>query len=79
MVVMGRDHASSHEPLPGLIGDAAAASSVETAAAIEAAADINDDPQVAQVLDHAAMAADETVSRVSWIQRVLHRVSPRSE
>ena len=76
---MGRDHATSHDPLPALIGDAAAASSVETAAAIDAAADINDDPQVAQVLDHAAIAADETVSRVSWIQRFLHRVFLRSE
>ena len=76
---MGRDNATSHDPLPALIGDAAAASSVETAAAIDAAADINDDPQVAQVLDHAAIAADETVSRVSWIQRFLHRVFLRSE
>ena len=79
MVVMGRDNASSHDSLPTMIGDAAAASSVETAAAIDAAADINEDPQVAQVLDHAAMAADETVSRVSRIQRFLRRVIPRSD
>jgi hypothetical protein len=75
---MGREQPSSHDPVPTQIGDAAAASSAETAAAIDKAAAINDDPQVAQALDEAALAADTTVSRVSWIQRFLHRLRPRS-
>ena len=78
-VVMRRDEDAPQDPLPTLIGEAAAASSVETAAAIDEAAAINDDPQVAEALDHAAMAADATVSRVTWVQRFLRRVYPRSK
>jgi hypothetical protein len=61
-----------------LFGDAAAASSLETVDAIDKAAAINDDPEVGKILDHAAMSADKTVSRVGWLQGFLHRLFSRS-
>jgi hypothetical protein len=61
-----------------LVGDAAAASSLETVDAIDKAAAINDDPEVAKILDDAAMSADKTVSRVGWLRGFLHRLFPRS-
>ena len=60
-----------------LIAGAAAASSAETADAIDRAADKNEDPEVAAILDDAALNADKTVSRVSWLRRIVDRLFSR--
>jgi hypothetical protein len=60
-----------------LVAGAAEASSVEAAEAIHEAAAENADPQVAQILDHAAIAADQTVSRVGWLRGVFDRLFSR--
>jgi hypothetical protein len=70
---MGRDEAFSPR-----IADAAAVSADESAAAIERAAAVNEDPEVGEILDHAAMAAEQTVSRVGWLRGFLHRYFDRS-
>lgn len=61
-----------------VIADAAETSSVETAVAIDRAVAINDDPEVAEALDQAALAADQTVSRVGWLRSLLRRLFARS-
>jgi hypothetical protein len=66
----------SDSPAPS-VADAAAASSAETAAAIDRAAAKNDDPEVGAILDHAAIAADQTVNRVGWLRGFLDRVFRR--
>jgi hypothetical protein len=63
-------------PLP-LVAGAAETSSVETAAAIGRAAEMNDDPEVAEVLDEAAIAAEATVGRVGWLRSVVERLFAR--
>jgi hypothetical protein len=60
-------------PLP-LIAEAAASSSSDAAAAIDRAAEKNDDPEVAEILEDAAMRADQTVSRMGWLRRALGHV-----
>jgi hypothetical protein len=74
----GPDQDISLDPDAPLIAASAEASSVETAEAIEQAAAINDDPQVAEVLDHAATAADRTASRVGWVRGFISRLLPPS-
>ena len=66
---------TSHIPL---IAGSAEASSVETAAAIDQAAEKNDDPEVAEILDDAALAAQQTVSRVGWLRGTLNRLFSRT-
>ncbi|MGZ8582168.1 MAG: hypothetical protein ACXWXB_07320 [Actinomycetota bacterium] len=57
-----------------LVGaDAAHAAAIETAEAIEEAAKVNDDPEVAEVLDDAAVKADQGSSRAGWLRGLLHR------
>jgi hypothetical protein len=60
-----------------LVAGAAEASSSETAAAIERAAEKNEDPEVAEALDEAALAAQQTVGRVGWVRRTLDRLLVR--
>jgi hypothetical protein len=74
---MGNDMGGSEEFSPR-IADAAAVSAEESAAAIERAAAVNEDPEVGEILDHAALAADQTVSRVDWLRAFLHRLFGRS-
>jgi len=62
-----------------LIAGAAAVSSAETADAIDRAADKNQDPEVAAILDDAALNADKTVSRVSWLRRIVDRLFSRPD
>lgn len=62
-----------------LVAGAAEASSVEAAAAIDRAAEKNDDPEVAEVLDEASIAAEQTVGRVSWLRSVVQRLFARPE
>ena len=62
-----------------LIAGAAAASSAETADAIDRAAAKNEDPEVAAILDDAALNADKTVSRVSWLRRIVDRLFSRPD
>jgi hypothetical protein len=57
--------------------EAASASSERTAAAIEHAADVNDDPEVASILDDASTSAHATVSRVGWLRTTLRRLFGR--
>ena len=59
-----------------LVADAAHASSVETLKAIDEAADLNNDPAVAEVLDEATLAADVTVGRLAWLRARLRRLWP---
>lgn len=65
---------TSHIPL---IAGSAEASSVEAAAAIDQAAEKNEDPEVAEMLDDAALAAQQTISRVGWLRRTLDRLFGR--
>lgn len=60
-----------------LIAGAAAASSTETAKAIDRAADKNEDPEVGAILEDAALSADKTVSRVGWLRRTVDRLLSR--
>ena len=57
-----------------LVAGAAEASSERTAAAIDEAANKNDDPEVAEALDDAAVAAQTTVGRVGWLRKKLTRL-----
>jgi hypothetical protein len=68
----------THESAAQSVADAAASSSAETVAAIDRAIAKNDDPAVGEILDDAAMAADQTVSRVGWLRSFLHRHFSRS-
>jgi hypothetical protein len=63
-------------PIP-LVAGAAETSSVETAAAIDRAAEKNDDPEVAEVLDEASIAAQQTVGRVGWLRSAVDRLFGR--
>ena len=71
------------QPMPGdaehipLIAGSAEASSVQAAAAIDQAAEKNEDPEVAEMLDDAALAAQQTVSRVGWLKGTLNRLFGR--
>jgi hypothetical protein len=65
-----------HSQIP-IVAGAAEASSVEAVEAIHEAAAENDDPQVAQALDHAATAAEKTVARVGWLRSVIDRLFVR--
>ena len=61
------------EDRPRLVADAAVASSSETTEAIDRAAAKNDDPEVAEALDEASVAAELTASRVGWLRGLVHR------
>jgi hypothetical protein len=52
-----------------IAAEASVAASVETADAIAEAVELNEDPQVAEALEHATLAADTSVVRVSWLAR----------
>ena len=58
--------------------DAAHAATEETVAAIDEASEINEDPAVAEVLEDAAVKADQASSRTGWLRRLLHRRFGRS-
>lgn len=60
-----------------LVAGSAEASSVQAAAAIDHAAEKNEDPEVAEILDDAALAAQQTVSRVGWLRGTLNRLLRR--
>jgi len=62
-----------------LIAGAAEASSEQTAAAIDEAARKNDDPEVAEALDDAAIAAQTTVGRTGWLHSKLARLFGRHD
>ena len=56
-----------------VVAQAAEASAFETGEAIERAADLNDDPEVAAALDDAALKADKTAGRVGWLRSFIDR------
>jgi len=64
---------------PREVAEAAEAASEQTLDAIERAAERNEDPEVAEILDDAALAADTTLARVGWVRSFLHRVFRRPE
>ncbi len=66
------DQVEQHEG--EMIAQAAQTSAEETADAIDVAAEVNEDPQVADALAVAALHADKTVSRVGWIRSFVTRV-----
>jgi hypothetical protein len=61
-----------------LAADAAHASAERTVDAIDAAAAKNDDPDVADMLEDAALNADTTASRVGWLRQLVRRALGRS-
>ena len=73
-----RENVQDDSPAPS-VADAAAASSAETAAAIDRATAVNDDPEVGAALADAAVVADQTVSRVGWLRGFLHRLFRRPD
>jgi hypothetical protein len=64
----------SEEVDPGFVADGAAASSARTLDAIERAADKNEDPEVAEILEDASIAADTTIVRIGWVRSFVHRL-----
>jgi hypothetical protein len=68
---------TENEPTPEIVSEAAADSAEATAAAIDHAVDLNDDPHVAQALDEASASAHATVGRVSWLRSFVRRVFGR--
>ena len=56
--------------------EASLTSSEETAAKVELAVELNEDPAVAEVLEDAAIAADITVARVGWLRSHVKRLWP---
>ena len=60
-----------------LAADASLSAATDAAAAIEQAAEKNDDPGVADELESAAIAADLTVGRVGWLRSMVHRLFGR--
>ena len=54
--------------------DAAQAAADQTVAAIEDAAEKNQDPAVAEMLDVAVAKADTTSFRVGWLRSLLRRL-----
>jgi len=62
-----------------VVAQAAQAAADETVEAIDAAAEINEDPEVGRALEDAALKADKTTSRVGWLRSFIDRiVGPRS-
>jgi hypothetical protein len=65
---------AAEEARPEILGaDSAHDASIETAEAIEEAASVNDDPDVAEALEDAALKADQAKSRMGWLRGLLHR------
>ena len=72
---MPRDDAET----AALGADAAQAATEQTADAIDRAAEKNDDPAVAEVLDEAASHAEKAVTRVGWLGHLIRRLTGRSD
>ena len=71
--------AHSQAPHGEVIAHAAQAAADETVDAIDAAAEINQDPEVGRALEDAALKADKTTSRVGWLRGFIERfLEPRS-
>ena len=66
------------EEVAGLAADASLSASNNTASAIDRAAEENHDPEVADELESAAIAADSTVSRVGWLRAMIGRLFERT-
>jgi predicted metalloprotease with PDZ domain len=62
-----------------LVAEAAEASAKDTARAIDEAAEINEDPKVAEKLDAAALKAQTTTHRVGWLRSFVDRLRGRSK
>lgn len=64
-------------PDPGMVADAAAASADATAAAVDKAAEINENPEVAPILQDASLKANTTANRVGWLRSWFARLFRR--
>lgn len=58
------------------VAEAAVGSAEATSDAIRQAADVNEDPAVAEVLQEAAVHAETTVGRVGWLRSFIRRLMP---
>jgi hypothetical protein len=56
-----------------IIAQAAEAAADETVEAIDVASKLNQDPAVGRALEDAALKADKTTSRVSWLRSFIDR------
>jgi hypothetical protein len=54
-----------------LVADAASSSASTAAEAVQRAAEMNDDPDVADALEEAAVETQTTVGRLEWLKRRL--------
>jgi hypothetical protein len=54
-----------------LVADAASSSASTAAEAVQRAVEMNDDPDVADVLEEAAVETQTTVGRLEWLKRRL--------
>ena len=69
---MGTDEIDPRE-----VAEAAEAASAQTLDAIERAAGRNEDPEVAEILDDAAISADTALVRVGWVRSFVDRIFRR--
>ena len=67
---------ASNEPVIQ-VAEAAHSSSAGAVEAIEEAARLNDDPQVAEALDEAALKANTTAGRLEWLRSRLRSLFSR--
>jgi hypothetical protein len=68
---------SDQAHIVNVASDASLASSEETVDKVETAAEMNEDPALAEVLEDAAIAADATATRVGWLRSLLKRLWPQ--
>ncbi len=59
------------------VTEAAHSSSADAVDAIEKASSLNNDPQVAEALDEAALKANTTVGRLGWLRSRLRALFSR--
>jgi hypothetical protein len=64
-------------PDASVVADAAVVSADATAEAVERAAEVNQDPEVAAVLQDASLKANTTASRLGWLRSWFARVFRR--
>jgi hypothetical protein len=70
---MGAQRQEEGQQQGEVIAQAAQAAADETLEAIDAAAEVNQDPVVSRALEDAALKADKTSGRVSWLRSFIGR------
>jgi hypothetical protein len=64
-------------PDPSVVADATAASADATVEAVDRAAEANQDPEVAEILQDASLKANTTASRAGWLRSWFARLFRR--